>query len=68
MSRTISEIVNDSVETLEAIISGKQPAGDGDVRRNIDFINNILAMEDVTLDPAVKTACLDVIKRSERFL
>jgi hypothetical protein len=66
MSRTISEILGDSVFTLEEILAGRLKAGDGDVQRNIDYINNVLS-SDVAIDPATKTACLDVIKRAERF-
>jgi hypothetical protein len=67
MSRTISEILGDSVFTLEEIVAGRLKAGDGDVQRNIDYINNVLS-SDVEVDAGTKSSCRDVVKKAEKLL
>lgn len=68
MSRPLSEILMDSVTTLELFISGDEKAGEGDIQRNIDYINNVLALEDSNIDADTESACRAVIKKAEKLL
>lgn len=66
MSRTNSEIVGDSIALLEAILSGEQVAGNGDVDRNVGYINNLLSMENSGLDEDTQEACRNILKRVQK--
>lgn len=68
MSRPLPEILQDSVQFLESIISGEYKPGEGDIQRNIDFINNILALKDPNIGSDIESACRNVIQRAEKLL
>ena len=60
--------VFDSITTIEDIDSGRYSPEQGDVERNIQFIEFFLAAEDNGLSESETNDCLAAIEKANNFL
>ena len=62
MSRTISEILLDSVDFLNQVKSGSIQAQPGDVERNLMFLKNLVDNSEISLTDGAKGSAKKAIE------